>query len=256
MPMSDVERETYLLHSRLASYRRKVERAQQAIREGLKMMENPYVALSWGKDSEVTTHLAIAERPHVRVMFINGGCGYPETYALRDRLVPEWDLNYIEINSQTEHWADYLRRRGLGVDLDPAKGTRIAKTSWAVKFARANEHDGVIMGLRAEESGRRKIALLRGGVLYRVKADRLWHCCPLAWWSVRDVWAYIVEHDLPYNGLYDHCDAVFPRESLRGGAWTSTLGANYNGRLVWLRKYYPDLWARFAAEFPEIRQYS
>jgi phosphoadenosine phosphosulfate reductase len=31
----------------------------------------------------------------------------------------------------------------------------------------------------------------------------LWKANPLATWSERDVWAYIAEHDLPYNPLHD-----------------------------------------------------
>lgn len=53
---------------------------------------------------------------------------------------------------------------------------------------------------------------------------------PLAAWTERDVWAYIVENDVPYNALHDagypsigctHCTrAVRPGEGLRAGRWS------------------------------------
>jgi phosphoadenosine phosphosulfate reductase len=52
---------------------------------------------------------------------------------------------------------------------------------------------------------------------------------PLADWSLKDVWAYIHEHDVPYNPLHDqnypsigctHCTRqVMPGEDPRAGRW-------------------------------------
>ena len=52
---------------------------------------------------------------------------------------------------------------------------------------------------------------------------------PLADWSLEDVWAYIHEHEVPYNPLHDqnypsigctHCTRqVMPGEDPRAGRW-------------------------------------
>ena len=52
---------------------------------------------------------------------------------------------------------------------------------------------------------------------------------PLADWTLKDVWAYIHEHDVPYNPLHDqnypsigctHCTRqVMPGEDPRAGRW-------------------------------------
>jgi phosphoadenosine phosphosulfate reductase len=56
----------------------------------------------------------------------------------------------------------------------------------------------------------------------------LWKANPLASWSDADVWAYIAEHDLPYNRLHDqgyasigctHC--TLPSNG-REGRWAGT----------------------------------
>ncbi len=57
----------------------------------------------------------------------------------------------------------------------------------------------------------------------------MWKIAPLADWSSERVWAYIREHDLPYNALHDQgypsigcapCTrAVQPGEDERAGRW-------------------------------------
>jgi phosphoadenosine phosphosulfate reductase len=97
------------------------------------------------------------------------------------------------------------------------------------------------------------------GPLYFAETRGLWACYPLAWWSARDVWAYLVQHDLPYNELYD----IDPRgrEVARNGAMfggtqqTYAGQPAYMGRLAYIKRIYPDWFNRFAAEFPEVRCY-
>lgn len=250
--MTDDERELYLLHSRLPGHRKKIMQSQRIIADALKVMRNPYVSLSWGKDSEALVHLVIQQAPNILVLFVNSGYAYPETYELRDRLVSEWNLNYKEISSKNAEWYDYLKERGLCVELGPRPGIRnkVKHIEQATK-----ENDGVFFGLRKDESNGRRINLLMRSSLYQTK-DGKWHCAPLANWSARDVWAYIISNELPYNGVYDHCDDDFPRESLRNGSWITTVGANYSGRIFWLRRYYPRLYNEFVKHFPEIKSYS
>ena len=59
--------------------------------------------------------------------------------------------------------------------------------------------DAWISGLRRDQSperaGTRKLAW--------DEAHGVWKLNPLADWTERDVWRYIVEHDLPYHPLHD-----------------------------------------------------
>lgn len=62
----------------------------------------------------------------------------------------------------------------------------------------AEGYDLAFVALRAEESVKRRLRIRAGRSLGPIT-----ECWPLASWSWRDVWAYIVTNDLPYLSLYD-----------------------------------------------------
>ncbi len=56
----------------------------------------------------------------------------------------------------------------------------------------------------------------------------IWKVSPLVDWTERDVWAYIAEHDLPYNPLHDRgyasigCAPCTQPGSGREGRWAGS----------------------------------
>ena len=60
--------------------------------------------------------------------------------------------------------------------------------------------DAWITGIRREQAPTRAGARK----LERDERRGIWKFNPLADWSEKDLWRYIVEHDLPYNPLHDH----------------------------------------------------
>jgi phosphoadenosine phosphosulfate reductase len=62
-----------------------------------------------------------------------------------------------------------------------------------------SEVDAWIAGLRREQSPERA----NTAKLHWDDKHELWKANPLADWSDRDVWRYIVENDVPYNELHD-----------------------------------------------------
>jgi len=114
--------------------------------------------------------------------------------------------------------------------------------------------DGVCYGLRAEENPatRGQLARYRGAV-FQYKRDGLWACQPIHDWTYNDVWAYIVTEKLPYCGVYDRMWDM-PEEDQRLSYWAGETKRRW-GRWAWLKRNYPDLFNRFAAEFPEARNY-
>lgn len=79
--------------------------------------------------------------------------------------------------------------------------------------------------------------------------------CPLAWWTARDVWAYLVSRSVPWHPIYDYEDCGLTREKNRNTGWLSTDGAS-EGRLIWLRRHFPEQWERLATEFPDVRRFT
>lgn len=112
--------------------------------------------------------------------------------------------------------------------------------------------DGVFLGLRAEESVGRTANVKRRGMIYRSIETGMLHCIPLAYWSARDVWAYIVSRDLPYNAVYDK---PWPggREAIRVGTWAGSDPETVRlGRWNFVRQHYPQLWQEMRRRFPAI----
>lgn len=60
------------------------------------------VSCSFGKDSMVVLWLCRQEFKNIAVIFNNTGVQFRETYAFRDRILSEWDLNFIAIRYLSE----------------------------------------------------------------------------------------------------------------------------------------------------------
>ena len=267
-----------IAYSKTILFRKRVEKAEKIIREALDKTRKPYVACSWGKDSTAMLHLVLQQKPDVHVVFINQGyncpltkrfgvsCGeWPDTYAIRDRLVKDWKLNYVELHPpcvcslQRRHGLPYV---GFG---DWAVDRKIyADLIWGpVREAiLENGFDGCFMGLRGGESRGRRIATHVKGQVRSVKGFGIVHAYPLADWSIDDVWAYTAKNALPYNSVYDkQLPPEWTRDTIRNAPWMTTYRivkqAHWSyGYLVWLRKFYPGHWNVFRRVFPEISSFT
>jgi 3'-phosphoadenosine 5'-phosphosulfate sulfotransferase (PAPS reductase)/FAD synthetase len=113
--------------------------------------------------------------------------------------------------------------------------------------------DLALIGLRKDESRGRRILLASRGNTFYARGNQIVQCYPLANWTAADVWSYILKHDLPYPSLYDLAEN---RETARNGAMFAapTLG-HYRGQMAALKRMYPALFNKFAADFPEVSAY-
>jgi 3'-phosphoadenosine 5'-phosphosulfate sulfotransferase (PAPS reductase)/FAD synthetase len=114
-------------------------------------------------------------------------------------------------------------------------------------------HDAAFIGLRADESKARAMHLRTHGPIHRMADTGVLHVNPLAWWTSRDVWTYLVSRDVPWAPVYDK---RWPggREELRVSAFC--LGNNLaSGRWEFLRRYYPKTWRDFVQQFPGARDF-
>ncbi|MDI3316645.1 MAG: phosphoadenylyl-sulfate reductase [Bacillota bacterium] len=156
------------------------------------------LATSFGAEDMVLLDMLarIQERP--RAFFLDTGLHFPETYALRDRVVaayPQLDLEVIRprltVEQQERAFGPALWRR------DPDRCCALRKVEPLERALRPLS--AWVTGLRREQAPtRRNIRVVewdrRHGL---VKVN------PLARWRQREVWRYIREHGLPYNPLHD-----------------------------------------------------
>jgi phosphoadenosine phosphosulfate reductase len=258
--MRDDEKMLYLLHSRVNSFQSRLSSARTIIKSGLGKMKRPYASMSFGKDSTVMIHLLLSVIPDLKVMYVN--CGewdeWPDTPRVKDEFLSRFPCEFIELHGPSI--IEFYRQVGIYTqDEEATKAERQAQREYGNSLAKildaeayTRKFDGTFIGLRKEESDNRRRLFAMRGTVYYAKTRHLWACHPLAYWSARDVWAYIAKYNLPYNELYD----LDPqgREIARNGAMIGTRSARY-GRMVFLKRIYPDWFNRLVAEFPEARCY-
>lgn len=237
-------REEDYLRWKLPSFQQKVERARERVRAMLATCDNPYVALSGGKDSLVTLALVSAEAPGIDAIFCDDELELDATVDYL-RAVPEFfpvnlrigkcysmaPVDWIVPWSESPAWREAPREmEDFGDSIKLAAG--------------AHGYGGSFIGLRAQEAMIRRLNLHQRGTMYQVKSGQ-WHCQPIARWSVDEVWAVIAGMGLPYNRAYDEMtEAGIEREKQRVGALPLAPG--------WiLKQTWPEMYRRLIERYGE-----
>jgi phosphoadenosine phosphosulfate reductase len=250
--MDDIQRRTYLAHSKLSIHRRRVERASEVLRMAAEKGKL-VVASSHGKDSVVLCDLALRALGPVPILHLASSYRLPGWEPIQEHFEERTTVHVVEPKRSLRETIEWLHEVGLGYQRTQSSRRaasapkKDAGTEWCA------EHGFVVqaMGLRAEENPgtRGKLFRVRGQIY---QARGMWIACPLAWWTAQDIWAYLVEHGLPWHPLYDCESHDLTRETLRNSGWLTTTGAE-RGRIAWLRRHYPAQYEALAEEFPSVR---
>ncbi|UOQ87371.1 phosphoadenylyl-sulfate reductase [Gracilibacillus salinarum] len=185
-------------------------------------------ACSFGAESMVMIDLIANVKPDAKLVFLDTGLHFQETYDLIDEVkekYPKLDIVMKEpsltVDEQREQYGSALWSR------DPNQCCYIRKIK---------PLEEVLSGATAWISGlRRAQSPSRANTDFINKDDRFESVkvCPLIHWTWDDVWNYIKDHQLPYNSLHDEnypsigcipCTSkVLDNEDERAGRW-----ANFN----------------------------
>ena len=146
------------------------------------------VAYSGGKDSLVLLHLALQVQQDIDVYHWDHGC----------QLMPR------PIQAEIVENAKKLGVKNLIVNSSRAVERSDMRENWRgwyavfwgalAKVKKEHGWQTQFIGLRAEESCKRKA---------KIRKPTKGEVYPLASWSYRDVWAYIVSNNLPYPVMYN-----------------------------------------------------
>jgi phosphoadenosine phosphosulfate reductase len=181
-----------------------------------------YIACSFQKTSSVTVHLAHSINPDARFFYLDTDVLFPETYETKDRLEERYGIRFHRYSSITlEQQAGLYGDQLWGRDPDACCGIRKVEPMRSALSA----VDLWVSGIRRSDSQTRARAPKFGWD----KRFGLWKLNPLADWSEEQVWAYVKDHDIPYNQLHDqgypsigctHCTRKpAAGEDARAGRW-------------------------------------
>ncbi|HKF79355.1 MAG TPA: phosphoadenylyl-sulfate reductase [Thermoleophilaceae bacterium] len=180
-----------------------------------------YVACSFQKEASVIMDMLLRIEPEARFFTLDTGLFFPETYATWREIEGRYGVRVdvyqgMSLARQAELHGDELWTR----DQDACCGIRKVEP---LKRALSGM-EGWISGLRREQSPMRASA----PKLQWDKKNELWKANPLADWSEKDVWSYIVDNDVPYNELHDRgyasigCTHCTRPAAAREGRWSQT----------------------------------
>jgi phosphoadenosine phosphosulfate reductase len=171
------------------------------------------VSCSFGSCSVVVLHMTLKFKPDIKVVFNNTGVEYPETYAYRDLLKKEWNLNLVETKPLKSFWQCvkeygfplYRGKKGKGKEGNPGKPKCciFLKEKPFKRFAEEHNVKATLTGLRAGESRARMFAFGQFGQNYATKKFyNIMKFNPIAFWTREQVWAYLHENHIPINQIY------------------------------------------------------
>ncbi len=181
------------------------------------------MATAFGPEGCVILHMLAEIEPRVRVFNLDTGYQFPETLELRDRIADRYGIE-VELVRAEATVAEYEAANGgpvHAVDTD-----RCCRDRKLVPLRKAVEgYDAWISAIRADQSSHRA----RADVVGWDAKFGLAKINPLLSWTKRDVWAFIVANDVPYNPMHDRgfpsigcwpcTKAVAQGDDERAGRW-------------------------------------
>jgi phosphoadenosine phosphosulfate reductase len=184
---------------------------------------------SFGAESALLLHMATRVMPDIKVVFVDTGYLFPETYAFMEELRSRLNLNVWTYRTKNDPIA-YLHQAG---EENPAWRKDVDSCCAVNKnepFERAFKQLQPKAWLRGT---RRDQAETRRNIKPIEFAPR-YHCyaiSPILNWTSRDIYGYLKKYDLPFHPLYEKgyasigCNplscttAIQAGEDARSGRW-------------------------------------
>lgn len=189
-------------------------------------LERIAVASAFQAEGTVVMHLATQMRPDIPILFLETGYQFAETLAFKEQLADRLSLNVVDLVGEYTVARQAATFGPRLFERDPDRCCDMNKVR--PMFEALRGLDAWITAFRRESSPTRSDAPFVQQ--YELEPDRwIVKVNPMAAWSRQQVWAYLKEHDLPHNPLYDlgyssigcaPCTRMrFPDEPERAGRW-------------------------------------
>ena len=151
---------------------------------------------SWQKQSSVLVHMVSELGLEVDYVELDTQLFFKESYETRERLVERYGIELVVPDVITV--AEQHKQEGPNLwERDPDRCCHIRKVE--PLLTALEPYDAWVSGIRRDQSPS------RAGVKKVERSSRygVWKIQPLADWSEKDVWSYILGNDIPYNPLHD-----------------------------------------------------
>ena len=183
------------------------------------------LATSFQIDSSMLIHLFVTSTEAARIFYLDTEALFAQTYMVRDRMIERYDIKPVRyrpalsLEDQARVYGDKLWER------DPDLCCELRKVQ-PLKLALSGLH-AWMTGIRRDQAVTRANAKV-------VEWDKrgLVKINPLVRLTEKDVWSYVMAHNIPYNELHDqgypsigctYCTRpVQEGEDPRAGRWSGT----------------------------------
>lgn len=184
------------------------------------------MATAFGAEGCALIHMLAEIEPNVSIVNLETGYQFPETLELRERIKRRYGIEVAFIypeQSVPEYEADH------GGPLYTIRPDQCCYDRKVLPLRKAVVgYEAWISAIRGDQTEHRKVA----GVVQHDPKFGLIKINPLLQWTKKDVWAFIMKHDIPYNPLHDRdypsigcwpcTDPVHAGGDDRAGRWAGT----------------------------------
>jgi len=162
-----------------------------------KFGRNTALATGFGAEGCALVSMLAEINPNARFFYLDTDLLFPETYRLRDTLEQKYGIKFerkaaeLSLKEQAEKYGEKLWEHNPNLccqlrKVEPLKQMLSGLTAW-------------ITAIRRDQSPARTNA----GIVERDKKFGIIKINPLAGWTTREVWQYIIKNEVPYNTLHD-----------------------------------------------------
>jgi len=185
------------------------------------------LASSLGAEDQVITHMIVNIDHSAQIFTLDTGRVFPETYDLMARTNEKYGIKLKVYFPDAVNVEKMVNEKGINLFYESIENRKLCCGIRKVEpLKRAfKELDVWICGLRKDQSVTRFFTK----TVEWDDANGLIKINPILSWTEKQVWAYIKEHEVPYNDLHDKgfpsigCQpctrAIKPGEDVRAGRW-------------------------------------